>query len=424
MQPTDDLSATAATTTPSGAAAPTTTQRPRQTVVEYRLSQVRDLRVVPPARSEEPDKQGDDSKPARRARAITSADSWAGTRVAKVAALEVAGEPFVPTSRFWQSLFHRFGLSDNVFRYFRYDEVFARVVEANPDDRLRLCVERPPNAPPRLLAVSNPRRPLLGYEETMELMTRYGEAHASPSGNAEGGAKTPSYESLPTYRNGMVRSTHVPRSGEHGFHIGPDQFRNRFVVEAPIDGFGQPRIYLSLLRQVCSNGAVGYSPAFRSDIRMGNDAAYTLERALGQFDHDEGFAALRQRFESAQKSWASIRETMLLHKTISRLGDGRDGRLRGRNLHEELNRIAGDVNALYGLANLETLSAKRQRVLPARCRVYDLINFASELATHAAGPDGQIRLQGYIGTLISDEYDLEGTAEKVPEFNDLFLNLN
>ena len=197
-------------------------------------------------------------------------------------------------------------------------------------------------------------------------------------------SSTASIAAAPVYRGGVVRSTHVPRSGEHGFHIGPDQFRNRFVVEAPIDGFGQPRIYLSLLRQVCSNGAVGYSPAFRSDIRMGNDAAYTLERALGQFDHDEGFAALRQRFESAQKSWASIRETMLLHKTISRLGDGRDGRLRGRRLHEELNRVAGDLNALYGLANLETLSAKRQRVLPAKCRVYDLINFASELATHGA----------------------------------------
>lgn len=425
MNPTDQTSATTA---------PAATLRPRPTTVEYRLSQVRDLRVIPQAQPEEQKEEGGAQQPLppheqpRQSRRFDRSDPLAGTRVAKVAALEIGDESFVPTSRFWRSVFHRFGLSDSVFRYFRYDEVFARVVEANPDDRLRLCVERPANAPPRLLAVSNPRRPLLGYDETMELMTRYSQAHAEPPGNAEGkaegGAKNNAYESLPSYRNGVVRSTHVPPSGEHGFHIGPDQFRNRFVVEAPIDGFGQPRIYLSLLRQVCSNGAVGYSPAFRSDIRMGNDAAYTLERALGQFDHDEGFSALRQRFESAQKSWASIRETMLLHKTINNLGDGRDGRLRGRKLHEELNRVAGDLNALYGLANLETLSAKRQRVLPARCRVYDLINFASELATHGAGPDGQFRLQGYIGTLISDEYDLEGTAEKVPEFNDLFLNLN
>ena len=90
----------------------------------------------------------------------------------------------------------------------------------------------------------------------------------------------------------------------------------------------------------------------------------------------------------------------------------------------EVNRVAGDLHALYGVANLESLSSKRQRVLPAKCRVYDLINFASEVATHKAPASGRGRLQAYIGTLISDEYDLEGTAEKVPEFADLFLNMN
>jgi hypothetical protein len=76
------------------------------------------------------------------------------------------------------------------------------------------------------------------------------------------------------------------------------------------------------------------------------------------------------------------------------------------------------------LANLESLSVKRQRMLPARCRVYDLLNFASEIATHRASSESRPRLQAYIGTLVSDEFDLEGTAEKVPELKDLFLNLN
>ena len=40
------------------------------------------------------------------------------------------------------------------------------------------------------------------------------------------------------------------------------------------------------------------------------------------------------------------------------------------------------------------------------------------------GTVARTRLQAYIGTVISDEYDLEGTAEKVPEFKDLFLHLN
>ena len=89
-----------------------------------------------------------------------------------------------------------------------------------------------------------------------------------------------------------------------------------------------------------------------------------------------------------------------------------------------MDRVCGDLHARYGLANLETLSAKRQRILPARCRVYDLINFASELATHHVPVEHRGRLQAYIGTLVSDEYDLEGTAERVPEFKDLFADLN
>ena len=61
-------------------------------------------------------------------------------------------------------------------------------------------------------------------------------------------------------------------------------------------------------------------------------------------------------------------------------------------------------------------------MLPARCRVYDLLNFASELATHHARPVASQALQAHIGTMVSDEYDMEGTAEKVSDFDDFFVN--
>ena len=349
--------------------------------IEYPTVSLGDLRVVAHERD------GDD-KPA-------------GPAQRRAVAVHVRGEPFEPSTRFWSSLFHRFGISENIFRYFRHDEVFARIVDRNPDDRLRLCVERVGEKRNRLLACSNPKRPVLTYDQASSLLTKH---HGD-----EGG---------PVYHTGLLTSTHTPKSGERGFDIGPDRFHNRFVVEAPVDGFGQPRIYLSLLRQVCSNGAVGYARSFRSDVRIGDDTAYTLERALGQFDHDEGFTALRQRFESAQKSWASLHEAMLLHRTLARMGTG------ASDWQKQLDGVCGDLHALYGLANLDSLSAKRQRILPARCRVYDLINFASEIATHKAPVAERGRLQAYIGTLVSDEYDLEGTAERVPEFKDLFLNLN
>jgi hypothetical protein len=321
-----------------------------------------------------------------------------------IVSIHARGEVFQPAQRFWQSLFLRFGISDNIFRYFGHDEVFARIVERSPDDRLRLCIERTASPIGRLLAVSSPKRSLLDYHQAYALLDRHRDEQ--------------SIDDRPAYHDGVVSSTHTPRSGHSGFDIGPDRFHNRFVVEAPIDGFGQPRIFLSLLRLVCSNGAVGYARAFRSDIRIGEDAVYTLDRALSQFDHDEGFAALRQRFESAQKSWASIHEATQLQRALARSGSA------GSKFQQELDKLCGDLHALYGLANLESLSVKRQRMLPARCRVYDLLNFASEIATHRAPPEARVRLQGFIGEMVSEEFDLEGTAEKVPEFQDLFMNLN
>ncbi len=362
----------------------TTTTTNNAVRIEYPTVSLGELRVV----STEPGAADDrPAGPARRA----------------AVAVHARGEPFEPSPRFWSSLFHRFGISENIFRYFRHDEVFARIVERSPDDRLRLCVERTGDRRQRLLACSNPKRPVLTYDQAGTLLARH---HTDEDG------------APPVYHDGLLTSTHTPTSGRRGFDIGPDRFHNRFVVEAPVDGFGQPRIYLSLLRQICANGAVGYARAFRSDVRIGDDTAYTLDRALGQFDHDEGFTALRQRFESAQKSWASLNEALTLHRVLARLGTGAGTYQKG------LDTLCGDLHALYGLANLETLSAKRQRILPARCRVYDLINFASEVATHKAPVEAKGRLQAYIGTLVSDEYDLEGTAERVPEFKDLFLNLN
>lgn len=98
-----------------------------------------------------------------------------------------------------------------------------------------------------------------------------------------------------------------------------DGFQHRFVLDTPVDGFGRPSVYLSLLRLVCSNGAVGYSSAFRSELSVGKGdegVAFALVRVLEDFNNEDGFAAMRQRFESAARSWASVNEVHKLYKTL------------------------------------------------------------------------------------------------------------
>jgi len=314
--------------------------------------------------------------------------------------IEIDGQQMKPTKRFWRSFFNRFGISDNVFRYFDPSEVFERISERAEDDKFRYCIERPNDGGPELLAVSNLRRPVIGYGEIHDLVKKYGATETRYSG-------------------GIVTSTHRPRGGDRAFQIGGDEFQHRFVMETPVDGFSHPKIYLSFLRMVCANGAIGYSQAFRSDISLGNDMRHCIARALESYDNGDGYAALRQRFESSQTSWASLRECMTLYKTIQNIEDSRKDT--ASETLRRLYRMTGNLNEVYGLANLEALSTKRQRVLPAHCRVYDLLNFASEIATHHSKPGEDRTMQAYIGTLLSDEFDMEGTAQCADEFSDFFL---
>jgi len=321
----------------------------------------------------------------------------------KVRQIELDGRRLAPTRRFWKSFFGRFQTTENIFRYFSHEEVFQRISQVARDETFRYCIERRPRGDDRLLAVTNPARPVIAYDEIKQLV----ETHEAEDCQ---------------YQGGVVTSRHTPRSGEHALKIGGDEFKHRYVLDVPVDGYGMPRIHLAMLRMICSNGMVGYSKAFRSEISAGKDVAYGITRALKSFDNENGYSALRQRLDSAQKSWASIRETQDLYRVLLGL-EGAE--VKGREaVMREFYEVTGRVHELYGLANLDALSGKRQRVLPAKCKVYDLINFASELATHHTTAANQRSLQGYIGELISDEYDLEGTAERVSDFHDFFVSDN
>jgi len=340
----------------------------------------------------------------------------------EVAEVLVDGRPCTPSKRFWVSLQARFGFSNNIFKYFSHQEVFDRISAVAPNDTVRVCIEQPVEGPGTLQAVTSPAAPLIRHADLMELLGRY---------EAEG----------VSYSQGVVRSGHSPRTN-NPLPIAGDDFADKFVLDTPIDGFGRPCIYLALLRMVCTNGAVAYARAFRSELNLGRGeqgVGYALSRALEGFSNEEGYDALRQRFASAAQSWASVNEVNRLYKTLVRMhhrgqlgsspvpAAGGDGAQELPELHQtspvlrSFSQLAGNLSELYGLANLDALSAKRQRTLPTKARVYDLINFASEVATHQASAGGNRMLQAFLGELISTDYDLEGTVDAFADWRDFFV---
>ena len=154
--------------------------------------------------------------------------------------------------------------------------------------------------------VTNPTKAVVNHTAIQELLARYEGQQIS-------------------YYNGVMESHHQPHTGGGRFEIAGDAFMQRYVVRTPIDGYGPPSIYLSLLREVCSNGMIGEHRAFRSVIAVGkgqDNVTYSLQRALDGFHNDEGYAALRQRFQAAASSWASVHETNGLYNLLAKLSGG------------------------------------------------------------------------------------------------------
>lgn len=363
-----------------------------------------------------------------------------------VKCLSIDGRKFHPTTRFWTSLcstYSTHGLSTKVFKLFSHHEVLQRLTDVLGGDdkaRVRFTFEDKGDAPGNILAVTLPSKPVIQYERISETLERYGALSAE-------------------YGTGVVRSTHTPNHMQD-FSIAGDGFAHQYVMETPVDGFGSPLIYLSLLRQVCSNGMIGYSRGFRSEISMGRgdtqnaNVIFSLERALDSFSNEEGYSALRQRFEKATQSWASIAECNRVYKVLSTMGQrsmflksvkpgaGLVDRLVSRReaviaaSHPEGDdssspvvrimrgyaQLTGDLCSIYGLTHLDALSRKKMQQLPAHCSMYDLLNFTTEVATHYCDEKNGRLLQAEVGNFVSSEYDLEGSMAAKEQFQDWFLD--
>jgi len=361
--------------------------------------------------------------PVNELRVVTKEDQKTGKAI--VDHLLVHDEPLQQTDRLWVSLQSRFGLGKNIFKLFSHAEVFQRISDTTPNDRLRVCIERDDNGKSRLLGATNPANPVVLYPELMEILEKYDGTNIN-------------------YSNGMVESTHVPRVASN-FDVGGDLFSNRFVMQAPIDGYGMPSTYLSMLRMVCSNGMIGYAPAFRTTLALGkgnDDVRHTLGRTLDGFNNDDGYATMRTRIEASTKSWLSVNESLQLRRTIVKMHNGGmlsvnnddkalskaaglagwvRGEVQGSPITAAFENMTGDTSRLYGLANLDALSIKRQRTLPVRCTVYDAMNFATEVATHYSKPEGARMLNAWVGSLISNEYDMENTKDRFGDFADFHV---
>ena len=351
---------------------------------------------------------------------------------ARVTGIEYKGDLYQPTDRFWTSVCSRFGFNPSIFKYFSHREVFDRISDVQRGGQIGITIENSDNGQKRLLGVSAPNKPVANHDDLISTLQRFGA------------------ESI-KYADGIITSQHTPRV-DNGFTTVGDAFKSKFYLNTPIDGYGSPSIYLGLLRLVCSNGMIALSKAFKSDLSLGkgeDDVMPAITRALDSFNNDEGYAALQSRIEASSKSWASMHEANSLQQVLFKLflannmdADKLDSvppegtklhklfptgealaeyKKVGHPIFKAFHTMTGDTSQIYGLANIDAISQKKQRVLPVKCTTYDLLNFATEVATHYSTPAASSRLQAWMGEMISNEFDMEGTVTTQGDFVDVHL---
>jgi hypothetical protein len=152
----------------------------------------------------------------------------------------------------------------------------------------------------------------------------------------------------------------------------------------------------------------------------GDNIDFTLRRTLENFNNEEGYAILRERFERGAHSWASLAEQQELYKLL--LGLQNDDKIKGdkfKTIMADFRHLSGDIEHRYFGENTFT-SPKKMRALPTAARVYELMNFATEIATHRVSEDSARKLNGWVGTMLSEDYDLEDSCDQFDDWRQFF----
>jgi len=318
------------------------------------------------------------------------------------------GRRLVLSRRFWPSFSKAFGLTTPVFDLFTHDEVFNRINSKSNEGFFRFTYE--PNRNPtefnagKVLSITRVSDPVIPKNQIRAIIEEFNGSRIS-------------------YQDGQI-SAHFAGPFSRKLDLLGKQdstFSTGYYLNVPLDGFGTPEAFLSLLRQVCANGAVAMSNAFRTGISLGKDDVdidEVLHRIMASFNSEEGYAALINRFETAAYSWASLGDLVSLEKQLT-VAESFDSTnlVTKRSIRKALHELAGNPLDEFGFASSGEVTSKKAKLLRTKTTMYDLLNFASEIATHHMKALGaRNRLYGWIGNTVCEEYNLENTVERAPAF--------
>lgn len=286
------------------------------------------------------------------------------------------------SERFITSFARKLKFSSNIFTYFTAEEVFERVQQRNPDVVFKVTFDRQDG---EILGVVDEGKKILPAEIACNVF-----------------ASDPRVQTI-QYSKGVWEAEFLL---DESFSVKNDsEYSRKILVRYPVDGVSMPCVYLSLFRQVCSNGAVALVNSFKTDIEVNDESGMHLSRLLRSYNNENGFMALESRIQTAQDTLASVNELLRIENLLS-------SQIMDQSsisaLHTRLEEIAGDPCSGYKTTSLNNISPKKRPLLPVNCSVNDLLNFCSELTTHHDNIISHVdAFNATLGNMLAQEFDLE-----------------
>ncbi len=318
--------------------------------------------------------------------------------------LHLDGQDIKATSRFQSSLLGLIGQGSSIFNLFEFDEVVDRFVNKNATrSDVKMTIDRTNNT---ALGMVNRDKAMVDSGLLLDILHEV-------QGNDLAFA----------YEEGKVLSRHAPNSDFERLpqFFGGEEHQMKFFLDCPVDGYGAPSIYLGLIRAICTNGLVAMTAEFRKSLNLPDPKKVSkigpggiLRRNLENFSIGEHAATgIGGRLEKAIATPVSVREFRNFHRVANQVFAGDSGGT-GSRVRLELERMSGHVADSLGITTLSAYDDKPSARVPIDYSVYDVLNMATELATHFPAPEAY-SLHGFVGRMLTEQFDIEGLGLKAAD---------
>ena len=309
--------------------------------------------------------------------------------------VRIGCDAFYISPRFIKSLMSMFGFTDNIFNYFSPTELFERITERHKKQTIQLCFDQKNKAVMAATKSDNHLFPLAKVIDAVQKNEKLLSVRYCP-------------------KNGTLE-TFIEQPNQ--WHAkGDSAYQGRLRFTTPVDCWGDSKIALGMVREVCTNGAVVTKDIFTSKVIVEKESGTHLRHLLDKFRNDRAFAAMQKRLNDARFIKVSAAEYFKATQLF--ILHGGENALK---IVECMEDFANYPEQFYQCDSFDKIAPARRKDLPVSLSLLNLLNMVSEVMTHhQEGDDSE--LENFYTTLMTKPADLEGIYTIEQPVKELFFN--